>query len=297
MTDKQEPEDKVTYTRPKDEGEVDKRRLAAVMGAAGTATMIALITFFSIGMVGAAMGVGIGGFVANFENVSYNDNNAEIYPVIGSNAACDDAPQLEASLGGEANLYGGVEFFKDLPLPDAFSGPQDFARITIVGTGGTDGIKVTDLDLRLTALETQTLNLSGADIQEFGPDDYGTTDNSTTADGSYVTPGSPDVLDTPDNGSSQQNTAEFGIAADSFNLPNGGTAAVHQVSLGQISLQDVNIAVQILNESQDTDNGPVTRVVNMDERSCEGLAEASTSANASDWDNASGGLQLADPSA
>ena len=91
MTD--EEKEKVTYTRPKDEGEVDSRRLAAVIGAAGTVATIALISMFSIGMVGAALGVGIGGFVANFEQVTYNDSttsgspNAQIYPVLGAQAA------------------------------------------------------------------------------------------------------------------------------------------------------------------------------------------------------------------
>ncbi|MCX2818474.1 hypothetical protein EGH25_03785 [Haladaptatus sp. F3-133] len=296
MTDKEK--EKVEYTRPKDEGEVDKRRFAGIMGLAGTAMAVALVTFFSIGMVGAAMGVGIGGFVANFEEVSYDGGNAQIYPVIGSSAACDNAPQLQASLAGSGNdaaeLIGGVEFFKDLPLPEAATfNEDDFARITIIGNG-TDGIQVEDLNLRLSALETEELSLDSADIQEFGPGSYSDSSNDTTADGSYVLPETSGNITDADSG--VQSTAEFGIEADSFNLPQGGTAAVHQVSLGSITLDEVNIAVQILNESEDTENGPVTRVVNPTERSCDGLADASTSSNFTNVNNATGGLSLADPS-
>jgi len=279
MTD--EEKDKVTYTRPKDEGEVDKRRFAGIMGVAGTAVMIALISFFSIGMVGAAIGVGIGGFVANFENVSYNDDNAQIYPVLGAQAACDNAPQLEASLTGQATLFNGVEFFKDLPLPgNQFGDGDEFARISIVASGGSDGISVNNLDLRLTALETPNLSLTGADIQEFSPSDY---NNSTTAEASYVAPGQAGAVNNTGTsaggpGNSQSETPEFGITANSFNLPDGGTAAAHQVSFESISLQDLDLFVQILDEgaNDNPSNGSIERVVNPSERNCEALAAVST---------------------
>lgn len=292
MTDK-EQEQKVTYTRPKDEGEVDKRRFAAIMGAAGTATVIALITFFSVGMVGAAMGVGIGGFVANFEEVSYNDGNASIYPVLGSQAACENAPQIEASLGGDATLIGGVEFFKDLPLPSSSTfGNDRFARVSIVGNGSNGGITVTDLDLRITALETPTLNLTDADIKEFDPTEYNTTADDAAA--SYAPSGEGVVNSSATGFSNATRVPEFGIEANSFNLPKGGTAATHQVSLGSIDLDDLNLFVQILNESENTgtSNGSVARVVNPSDRTCQALAQASTAGDVVDNDTATGGPQL-----
>jgi hypothetical protein len=280
MTD--EEKDKVTYTRPKDEGEVDKRRFAGIMGVAGTAVMIALISFFSIGMVGAAIGVGIGGFVANFENVSYNDDNAQIYPVLGAQAACDNAPQLEASLTGQATLFNGVEFFKDLPLPgNQFGDGDEFARISIVASGGSDGISVNNLDLRLTALETPNLSLTNANIKEFSPSDYDNSTGSSSLD-SYVAPGQTGAVNrTPGDtgtGASQSETPEFGITANSFNLPDGGTAAAHQVSFESISLQDLDLFVQILDEGANNNpsNGSIERVVNPSERNCEALAAVST---------------------
>ena len=275
MTDKEQ--EKVTYTRPKDEGEVDKRRFAAIMGAAGTATTIALITFFSIGMVGAALGVGIGGFVANFDNVSYDatasgqpgDAGAEIYPVLGSQPACENAPQIQASLTGNSYLYGGVEFFKDLPLPSDFSN-ADFARISIVASAPDSGIQVNDLNLRLSALETAQLNLSNADI---GENAYGTGNLTDLGNAG----------DAYSNTSQGASGSEFGIQADSFNLPSGGSAAAHQVSFESISLQDLDLFVQILNDTQTEENGTPDRYISASgERNCDALAQNSKSDDAND---------------
>jgi hypothetical protein len=280
MTD--EEQEKVTYTRPKDEGEVDSRRLAAVIGAAGTVATIALISMFSIGMVGAALGVGIGGFVANFDNVSYNasdagqpaDAGAAIYPVLGSQPACENAPQITASLTGTSNLYGGVEFFKDLPLPSDFTN-DDFARISIVASAPdtASGIEVSDLNLRLSALETKSLNLTGADI---GENSYQNSSNNDLVDNSLAS-------DAYGNGTGASG-AEFAITADSFNLPNGGSAAAHQVSFQSISLQDLDLFVQILNSSDTNDlNGTPDRFVSASgDRNCDALASASKSSDAND---------------
>jgi hypothetical protein len=282
MTD--EEKEKVTYTRPKDEGEVDKRRFAGIMGVAGTVAMIALISFFSIGMVGAALGVGIGGFVANFEQVTYNNNtvqaaspgdnaDAQIYPVLGAQAACGNAPQLEASLAGQANISGGVEFFKDLPLPSSVGfSTNEFARVSIIGASPSgQNITIKDLDLRLTALETPELALSGAEIKEFGPNSYNNGNDS--AFDSYAPSGSGDVT----GSGSVANTPEFGIEANSFVLPDGGTAATHQVSFQQISLTNLDLAVNIIDNSTYTasDTGPVPRVVDPTSRDCGSLADES----------------------
>ena len=278
MTD--EEKEKVTYTRPKDEGEVDKRRFAGIMGVAGTVAMIALISFFSIGMVGAALGVGIGGFVANFEQVTYNDSttsgspNAQIYPVLGAQAACESAPQLEASLSGDAEISGGVEFFKDLPLPSSAGFDTDsFARISIIGAApSSNPITITDLDLRLTALESPELKLADANIREFAPSDYNNGTNSEGA--SYAPTGQGTVGSSA--GTTQSNTPEFGINASSFVLPQGGTAAAHQVSFQSISLTNLDLAVNIINNSSPA-TGPTPRVVDPGQRTCGALGDESRS--------------------
>jgi len=248
------------------------------MGVAGTAAMIALISFFSIGMVGAALGVGIGGFVADFEQVNYNDTtvgstaDASIYPVLGTQAACQNAPQIEASLSGTAELTGNVSFFKDLPLPDVFANDR-MARVGIVAQSGADPIEADDLDLRLTALEADTLSLSNATIQEFGPDDYnGPSGNNNSAVDSYAPSGSG-VVDGTGNATE---TPEFGIDARNFSVTNG-VAATHQVSLSSISLSNLDLYVAIDEKSDfgSTGPGPVERVVEPTNRTCTSLADAS----------------------
>jgi hypothetical protein len=290
-------------------GSHSTRRFGAVAAVAAVLSTAAFVTFFTIGMVGAALGIGVGGFVANFDNVSASQG-AEIFPVVGEQAACDEAPQLQASLDGTAELSGGVEFFKDMPLPSPGDFPNDdFARITIVGQDDGTPIQVSGLSLRLSALETDSLSLGGADIQEFGPGDYEPQgDLGIAADGSYIDTTNGFVVDEQDSptvynksgnkpsaldtSTDESKTPEFGIRATSFSLKNG-TAATQFVSLGSISLSEVNIAVQILNESEDTENGPITRVVSPDERTCDALAEASTSKNATNLNESSGGLDLA----
>ena len=60
-------------------GSVSRTRFAAVFGAASTVVVIAGVSFFSIGMVlGSSLGPGLGGFVAQVDNVSYTRAQADI---------------------------------------------------------------------------------------------------------------------------------------------------------------------------------------------------------------------------
>ncbi len=267
----------VTYRE--DEGEVDRRRLAGILGAATTMMMLLLIVALSLGMVGAAMGVGMGGFVAGFGNVSAPDGGV-IYPTVGEQAACDNAPQLEASLDGTATIRGYVEFYKDLPLPNALQGTlsnQDSVRITILSNLTDENVQAESLELRLTALEAEDVVLGSNDtskpesvITEFGPSNYSTGN----ANDSYVDPGTGrEAL----NASGKDTTPEFGInAAGGFSL-NNGTAATHQVAFQRIELPQVDIAVNFLNSTYNgtTDSGVADRNVTAAERNCQALAEAS----------------------
>jgi hypothetical protein len=152
----------VTYRD--DEGEVNKRRLAGILGAATTAMMAMLIVVFSLGMVGAAVGVGIGGFVADFGQVNATDTDgATIYPVLAEQPACESAPQLNADINGEVQIGEYVEFRKDLPLPSSAFTNGQIARITIVSDvdpigPGNNTISADNLDLRLTALKPISSN-------------------------------------------------------------------------------------------------------------------------------------------
>lgn len=247
-------------------GHIPRKRLAAVLGASSTVFVITAITFIGVGTVlGASLGPGIGGFVASFEEVDYQDGDAEIYPVLGEEPACDEAPQLEANLDGTTHLSGQVQFYKDLPLPDAFEEEQ-IARLSIVADSGEDSIEVEDLNLRLTALNAEQLIFDATQIREFGPDDY--AGESDDANYSFATPGEGSL--NPDD--PRENVPEFGIDATSFILPDGGSAAAHQVSLGSIDLKNLNLYIAIGDKSDF--NNPVERVVEPTERDCEALANS-----------------------
>lgn len=253
------------------------------------------------------MGVGFGGFVANFDSVNA-DSGGEIFPVLADQAACDSAPQLQAALDGTTELDGGVEFFKDLPLPGGF-GNADLARVSIVASAGANPIQVEGLDLRLTALEADSLTLDGADIREYGPSDYDDGSAGVDADGSYIDTNNGFHVDEADSptvynnsngrvtnpGTGVQSTTEFGInASGGFALQNG-TAAAHMVTFGSISLTDLDLFVQILDESANSDttaNGSLARVVNPTERTCEALAERSTAGDVRTNGTSDGGTRL-----
>ncbi len=250
-------------------GELSSRRFAAVLGVSTAVMVFALTTFLGVGMVaGAMLGPGLGGFVAEFDDVSYTDGDAEIYPTLAEHAACDDAPQLEVSLEGETTLQGDVSFYKDLPLPDQFNAADGIddamARVAIQAAAPDGGIDVDDLDLRLTVLQAETIELGDSAVREFGPDAY--DDGSTNASYSPTGEGSLDPSD------DETLVPEFGVDATFFNLPDGGTAAAHQVSFSSIDLQDLDLFIAI--DDRDSFANPVERVVEPTERECEALADS-----------------------
>lgn len=267
--------------KEKHEGNYDKKRLAGVMGAASTVVVIALVSFFSVGMVAGALGVGMGGFVAGFGNVEA-DEGGVIYPVLDEQPACDQAPQLEANLDGEVIIDEYVEFYKDLPLPagfgeDADQNPRDIARISIASdlSDGDDEVQADDLTLRLSALNAAVLDLGD-----------GTDDSVEIFENSYQSAELDDNTD-PEDAYSQArdgtNDFEFGIDATGTEdgnpmfVINDGVAAAHQVAFADIQLPDVDLFVSIGSDQEFADDSPVVeRVVEPDDRDCESLAEAST---------------------
>jgi hypothetical protein len=259
-----DPDDE-NYEHPP--GSVSRKRFAAVFGAASTVVVLAGVSFFSIGMVlGASLGPGLGGFVADFDNVSYTQDKADIYPVVAPHPACEDAPQLEADLEGKTYLKGDVTFYKDMPLPDSF-GPNRIARISIVADSGTSRIEVTDLNLRLTALNAENISLGNTTLREFGPNQYDTGD----ANDSFAPVGNASL--NPNSDASR--VPEYGIDAETFVLPDGGVAAAHQVTLGSINLRNLDLFVAISDE--DNLSNPAPRVVEPNNRTCSSLAESTQS--------------------
>jgi hypothetical protein len=319
----------ITVTYREDEGEVDNRRLAGIMGVATTAGMALLIVTFSLGMVGAALGVGLGGFVANFDNVS-TDSGASIAPVIGEQAACDNAPQLaavlsSASITDASGNDRAVEFMKDIPLPSiaGLNSGNNFTRITIASS---EVPKVTGLALRLSALSAETAVLKNGNIAEIGPDgnqsdgggydgtgEFGGGGASDSYQGVTQNPGDTALnglegSDGLNNSSNVDNfDTEFGISAQEFTIDNG-TAAAHQVAFDNIQLADLNLFVQVLNASElenPTDVGMSERApglvadpISPGDRGCASLSEEASVDSAYDVTNSSGaGIALNDQTA
>jgi len=143
---------------------------------------------------------------------------------------------------------------------------KQIARLSIVADSGADPITVENLNLRLTALNAEQLIFDSTEIREFGPDDY--AGDSDDANYSFASPGEGSL--NPDD--PREEVPEFGIDASSFILPDGGSAAAHQISLGSIDLQSLNLFVAIGDKSEFTN--PVERVVEPTERDCASLAES-----------------------
>ena len=64
----QDPPDTIVLSY-REEGGIDRRRLSGILGASTTFLLLLLIIGLSLGAVGAA-GIGIGGFVVEFSDVS-----------------------------------------------------------------------------------------------------------------------------------------------------------------------------------------------------------------------------------
>jgi len=270
----------ITYRE--DEGEVDRRRLAGVLGAATTAMMTLLIVAFSLGMVGAALGVGMGGFVASFGNVEANDGGT-IYPVLGEQPACEEAPQLKASLRGEAEISEHVAFYKDLPAPGVLN--VSTVRINIVSNlSDSPNVTANNLDLRLSALAADSLELNSSDnnsadvkISEYREAVNGSTD----ATASYGVDSNNDPL-TLRNESALSDNVEFGISIprDGDVIIENGTSAAHQVAFESITVPGVDLFITMGNESDFTsapgDTGIKDRSVGSTERFCDALANDSS---------------------
>jgi len=251
------------------EGSVSWKLFGIVFGSVSSLFAISFFVILSVGLVfGATLGAGIGGFVASFENVTYNQGDAAIYPILDGQAACDHAPHLGATLNGSSTLRGDVQFYKDLPLPSGSGEEFDtgtIARIAIIADAPSGGINVQDLDLRLSALSADRAEFGSTVVREFGPNAYGTNDNESFA------PFGNAELD-PDASTDPNRVPEYGIDAELFNLDNG-TAAAHQVSFQSISLETVNLAVFIDDKSNFTN--PTVRVVEPNNRTCDSLVKTS----------------------
>jgi len=226
----------------------------------------------------------MGGFVASFGNVDVTIDDEEggaIYPVIGDQPACDEAPQLMANLLGTAEVTEHVAFYKDLPAPDGLTDAAgvDTVRINIVADEIEEGdVDIDNLELRLSALHAGELNIDAGnasedediDISEFN--DF--TDNSDP-DESY---GNEDDEVQSLTADDLSENVEFGIGIpeDAEVEIDDGLAAAHQVSFESITLPNVDLFVTMIDEDQDDFDVTGVEDRSVDIRDCDELADESS---------------------
>lgn len=284
MSDRRKHNKTIEITYRDEVGETDSRKFAKWMGFGATAMMLTLVMVLSVGMIAGALGVGIGGFVASFGNVVVDPvegNGGAIYPVLGEQPACPEAPQLNAHLPGTAEITGHVAFYKDLPLPGSFSN-YSTARINIVSNNLSAGdVSLTDLDMRMSALNASLLSLNSSNAT--GDIEIAESSDAVNSGGdayeSYGVNGTPGETQTLDATNVFNNT-EFGIAIPSQSnvTIDQGIAAAHQVAFSSVQLPDVDLFVTIGNSGSNWEGttGVANRTVTPAQRTCDALGNAST---------------------
>ncbi len=216
--------------------------------------------------LGSIYGGGTGGFVAEFGTVEAGEGT--IFPVIDEHPACENLPQLKAVIDGDVEIGDHVRFYKDLPTPGDFT-DADIVRLAIESEIPDGELAfVNDLDLRMTALEAEYIELGeeGGEpvvLREFGPDTW----EGTSGEG-----------DEHDRFSQAREVGfddadyEFGLGAegdDNFFIDRG-VAVAHSVAVSELSLPDLQTAILI--GAEDDFDAPDPRVVDSDD-ACEDLAE------------------------
>jgi hypothetical protein len=212
----------------REEGNIDRRRLSGTLGAATTLLLILLIVALSIGAIGAA-GVGIGGFVVEFSDVTAP--SGAIYPALAEQSECGNAPQLTAVLEGEAVIQDHFRVTKGIPLPGGFA---DGVSVDVISEAGNNSsITAEDLELRLASLNSRTISLQNASITEYN---VGTPPNETpSAEDSYA-----DASD-PNSTEPEMVDTEFGVDAPGGFALTDGRAVVYHIAFGNLDIADIGV--------------------------------------------------------
>jgi hypothetical protein len=229
----EEPDNVILTYR--EDGKIDRRRLSGVLGAATTFLVLLLIIALSLGAIGAA-GVGIGGFVVEFSDVTAPSGT--VYPVLGSQSECDSAPQLMATLDGRAVIQDGFRVTKGIPLPGGVA--EGFSVNVVSEAGNGTNITAQDLELRLTNLRSDVVRLQNATIFEQNVE--GENGSPATAADMYA--------DASDPNSTNFSRVETGFAINAsggFALSNG-RAVVYQIAFGNVDISDIGVNGSVAEE-------------------------------------------------
>jgi len=215
-----------------EEGVIDRRRLSGILGASTTLLVLLLIIGLSLGAVGAA-GIGIGGFVIEFSDVSAPSGS--VYPAAGPQSQCDSAPQMMATLNGESEIQGYFLVQKTIPVPMS---SVDGVTVDVMSEAGNNtSITAENLDLRLTALSSAELVLRGGKIKEYGPDEVpvdSPIDSYSDVDESNST-------------GLEDSDVEFGIDASGGLGIRRGRAVVYHIAFGNIDITSVGVSGSMSN--------------------------------------------------
>jgi hypothetical protein len=219
--------DTVVLTYQED-GKIDRRRLSGILGASTTLLLLLLIVALSLGAIGAA-GVGIGGFVVEFSDVTAP--SGAIYPALAEQSECGSAPQLTAVLEGEAVIQDHFRVTKGIPIP---GNVVDGVSVDIISEAGNNTtVSAEDLELRLVSLNSRTVSLKNASITEYNVD---TPPGETPvaahsyADASDPNSTNPEMVDT-----------EFGIDAPGGFALTEGRAVVYHIAFGNLDIAGLGV--------------------------------------------------------
>jgi hypothetical protein len=209
----------------REEGGIDRRRLSGILGAATTLLLILLIVGLSLGALGA-VGIGIGGFVIEFSDVTAG--SGAVYPALAQQSECDTAPQLMATLDGQAQIDGYFQISKGIPVPGS---TIDGVSVDIMSQAGNNSsINAENLDLYLTALSSAQLALGETQISERGPSE----NRTVTMQELYA--------ESDENTSSESFRPGFGVDASGGFGVLDGRAIVYQIAFDNIEIGSISVS-------------------------------------------------------
>ncbi len=244
------------------EGRMSRRRFFRVLAFSSTALILILIAVLTMGMFGSVLGAGLGGFVMSFGHVDATGDPMNLDPVLGDQQECPDAPQMQATMSGTATVSEGLTIYKDLPLPSTDYTADTLVRVD-VSTGGGE-LNVSELGMRMTAFNSQVLELQSTSIGER---------NMTEQDGaedSWVAP----ITGVQDGASVREDAGEFKITADDGAVITNGTAVTYMVAFSSIDVPALSPGVALVNTSK-FEELPVVNPLNVDQMTCRAISNRS----------------------
>jgi len=269
----------------REEGGIDRRRLSGTLGAATTLLFLLLIVALSLGAIGAA-GVGIGGFVVEFSDVTAP--SGAVYPALAEQSECDTAPQLTAVLDGEAVIRDHFIVTKGVPLPgDTVDG---FSVDIISEAGNNTTITAENLELRLASLDAATISLQNGSITEYNagtPPGENPAAARSYADASDPNSTDPDTVDT-----------EFGVDAPGGFALTQGRAVVYHIAFGNLDIADLGVTGSLADSENMTLAGSASNDCDeiYQQRTADGTGNASNPTDDTDTPEGEPEMEVADVS-